>query len=231
MEKTILITGKEIPLGEALGEAARKTGRNLVITYEGIKTSKEDTTKIKKYPSGKTVETLWNRGSNAGARTVLVEAERLFHKIDETLLVFDADYYSQVFRDLTSTGCAKIIDNLIAGFIYLTWELTKRYAVQNAGTLVFILKAKKTATETFPFPQHWEPLKSWQKKPGKFPGKKTGMYTCSESRMSFLKTVAINCSSSSTPQKTNLTLNGTEFHPRKNSFSKSFPGKLWQNFL
>ena len=150
MEKTILITGKEIPLGEALGEAARKTGRNLVITYEGIKTSKEDTTKIKKYPSGKTVETLWNRGSNAGARTVLVEAERLFHKIDETLLVFDADYYSQVFRDLTSTGCAKIIDNLIAGFIYLTWELTKRYAVQNAGTLVFILKAKKNSYGNIP---------------------------------------------------------------------------------
>lgn len=150
MEKTILITGKEIPFGEALGEAARKTGRNLVITYEGIKTSKEDTTKIKKYPSGKTVETLWNRGSNAGARTVLVEAERLFHKIDETLLVFDADYYSQVFRDLTSTGCAKIIDNLIAGFIYLTWELTKRYAVQNAGTLVFILKAKKNSYGNIP---------------------------------------------------------------------------------
>lgn len=150
MEKTILITGKEIPLGETLGEAARKTGRNLVITYEGIKTSKEDTTKIKKYPSGKTVETLWNRGSNAGARTVLVEAERLFHKIDETLLVFDADYYSQVFRDLTSTGCAKIIDNLIAGFIYLTWELTKRYAVQNAGTLVFILKAKKNSYGNIP---------------------------------------------------------------------------------
>lgn len=150
MEKTIIIAGKELPIGEALGEAARKNGRNLVITYEGIKNSKEEPTKIKKSPSGRTIETLWNRGSNAGARTVLVETERLFHKIDETILIFDADYYSGLYRDLTSTGCAKIIDNLISGFIYMTWELTKRYNKQKEGSLIFILKAKKEGYGNIP---------------------------------------------------------------------------------
>ena len=73
-----------------------------------------------------------------------MESERYFKKIDEAILVFDSVAFHNHFQDISPMGCTKAIDNLISGYLFMTCELLQRFKREKSGTLVFVLKEKKS---------------------------------------------------------------------------------------
>jgi len=87
----------------------------------------------------------WNRGSSLSARTLILQAENTYDKLDETVLFFDEEYFAQLAGRTEASECAESSDNLILGFQYLAIETLARFEKKNVGgigpgKLVFLLK-------------------------------------------------------------------------------------------
>lgn len=149
MEKTILVAGKDMPSGSKFAEGLSFTNRNVLITGTDVdlQTVSENSTeevaeKIKAAKGVTSVE--WNRGSSISARTLVLETENAYEKMDEAALYFDEEYFSSIAGKIDATECSRTCDDLISGYMYLALEVLSRFEKKNSsgvpGKLVFILK-------------------------------------------------------------------------------------------
>lgn len=120
MEKTILIAGKEIPDGIDLADGALMTGRNVVATVS-------DKSQTKQAADGETVTALWNKTSPVSARTLVLECENYFKRLDEAVLIFDEAYFAQKFEGMSLENCSQVVDEMILSYQYLTLEILSRF--------------------------------------------------------------------------------------------------------
>lgn len=120
MEKTILIAGKEIPDGIDFADGALMSARNVVATVA-------DKAKTKQAADGETVIVLWNKTSPVSARTLVLECENHFKRLDEAVLVFDEAYFAQKFEALSLENCSQVVDEMILSYQYLTLEILSRF--------------------------------------------------------------------------------------------------------
>lgn len=136
MEKTVLIAGKEYPAGSALASAAVNHNRNVVITapFAAEETGEPMST-------AGIAAVAWNKSSSVSARSIVLQAENAFQRIDEAVLVFDTAWLSPNFNTMTPELCSRAVDTMIISYFYLSLELVNRFAKQGGGTLVFMLKS------------------------------------------------------------------------------------------
>lgn len=132
MNKTVLVAGKDLPYGADFAEALAKCERQVVIT------GKPDTDKA--FVSHEAIAIAsWNRPSSISARTLVLQAENAFLKVDEMILYFDASLYASQFTSLSPEECSRAQDTMVQGYQYVAMEfLTRLDARKQNGTLVFI---------------------------------------------------------------------------------------------
>lgn len=152
MEKTMLVAGKDMPAGSKFADGVAFTGRNMVVTGSEsdaltavsaeTEAVDEQTQKIQVAKGLSTAE--WNRNSSLSARTLVLQAENAFDKLDEAVLFFDEDYFATLAGKMDASECSRNSDELISGFQYLTLEVLARFEKKNAGgvpgKLVFLIK-------------------------------------------------------------------------------------------
>ncbi|MDR1786345.1 MAG: hypothetical protein LBR23_07810 [Spirochaetaceae bacterium] len=124
---SVLIAGKEFPEGAAFAAAAGQS-RNVVLTGD----SPDDNGGLRVVP--------WNKASPISARSAVIFAENLFTRIDEAVLYFDTPMYSIRYPLLSTHICARAIDDMIEGYVYLTLEILDRFSKRGFGKLVFLCK-------------------------------------------------------------------------------------------
>ena len=118
MSKTILIAGKDLPDGAEFVEGAEIKMRDIAVTAaKGAKPAA--TANITAFE--------WLRTSPINARTLVLNAETEFEKIDEAVLYFDENYYSTKFNLMTPQECSQSADEMILGYQYLALELLGRF--------------------------------------------------------------------------------------------------------
>lgn len=147
MEKSILITGKDLPDGADFADGAEIKMRKIAITAQ----------KGAKPAVAANISAMeWLRTSPVSARTLVLDCETAFGKLDEAVLYFDESYYAAKFNMLTPQQCSESVDEMILGYQYLTLEILarfeKRFAMnagleegQRAAKLAFLLR--KSASE------------------------------------------------------------------------------------
>jgi len=150
MGKTMLVAGKDTPAGNTFAEGAASQGRSVLITgtagFDSSAAAEEDGDSTKTLPLNASVAVEeWNRGSSLSARTLILQAENTYDKLDETVLFFDKEYFAQLAGRTEASECAESSDNLILGFQYLAIETLARFEKKNVGgigpgKLVFLLK-------------------------------------------------------------------------------------------
>ncbi len=118
MSKSILIAGKDLPDGAEFVEGAEAKMRKIAVT--AAKGAKPAAT-----PNITAFE--WLRSSPINARTLVLNAETEFEKIDEAVLYFDENYFSAKFNLLTPQECSQSADEMILGYQYLALELLSRF--------------------------------------------------------------------------------------------------------
>src|SRR5574344_247230 len=149
MEKTMLVAGKDSPAGSKLAEGISSTGRNVMITgSDGDVVATEpaaDSEAVQQtLPMHGITCAEWNRPSSLSARTLILQTENTFDKLDETVLLFDEEYYAALAGRTEVGECAENCDNLILGYQYLALETLTRFEKKNSGgatpgKLVFLL--------------------------------------------------------------------------------------------
>ncbi len=130
MEKTYLVAGKEYPFCEDFANYAIHNGNNVMVT---LLDNKEQTT-------SSTPSFAWNRASPISARTLVLETETNFGKIDTAFLIFDTPLYVNDFEKTGLEVVSRALDTLFAGYMYLTLELLERFSKKGEGNICFILK-------------------------------------------------------------------------------------------
>lgn len=95
---------------------------------------------------------VWNKASPISARTVLLQAIAANGEVDRAILLFDADAFDAAYGEFTVENISRGMDDMIAGFQYMTEELVARYA-QNGGegcwlTYVLCSSTEKTGALT-----------------------------------------------------------------------------------
>lgn len=71
---------------------------------------------------------VWNKASPISARTILLQAVAAGGEIGRAVLLFDADAFDRLYGELTVENISRGMDDMIAGYQYLTEEFVARYA-------------------------------------------------------------------------------------------------------
>lgn len=74
------------------------------------------------------VAVIWNKASPISARTLLLQAVTAYGEIDRAVLFFDAADFNAKYDKLTVENISRGMDDMIAGFQYMTTEFAGRYA-------------------------------------------------------------------------------------------------------
>ena len=118
MSKTILIAGKDLPDGSDFVDGAEVKMRQIAVT--AIKGSSPANS-----PNISAFE--WQRTSPIRARSLILDTESTFKKIDEAVLYFDENYYATKFNLMTPQECTQSCDEMILGYQYLALEILSRF--------------------------------------------------------------------------------------------------------
>lgn len=124
MEKTLLIAGKEIPEGEELAAGAMTHSRSVIITTAADSFSNTET--------GAAVVP-WNRSSALSARSVVLSCMNQTGNFDEAALIFDEGLYASKFEDVNAADITRVLEELIAGYQYLSSEIIAKFKHNNIG--------------------------------------------------------------------------------------------------
>ena len=125
MDKTILIAGKDIPAGSDFAVAVAVKGRTTIVTATPAEKNEPIT------ENGYTAFA-WNRASALSARTVLLSCLNISNRLDEAVLVFDEPLLAEAFNHSDLTENARVMDELVVGYQYLTQEILSRFAQKKA---------------------------------------------------------------------------------------------------
>lgn len=123
-EKTLLIAGKEIPDGEDLAAGAMTHSRKVFVTTAATSFANTDTG---------AVIVPWNRGSALSARSLVLSCMNRSNSLDEAVLVFDEGVFVQKYSEYDVAEITRILEELIAGYQYLTAEILAKYKHNNIG--------------------------------------------------------------------------------------------------
>lgn len=141
MERCVLFAGKEYPDGSEFAIAATKYNRAAVITVATMPEDREDDCISENiYPAK------WSRNSPLSARSVILQAENACGAFQEAVIIFDTNWYSGDFEELTPSVCSKAIDTMITSYTHLVGEIVARFKKKGSGTIIFVLK-KATGDE------------------------------------------------------------------------------------
>ena len=138
MSRTILLAGKEMSLAKDFAETAAKF-RNVIVasTLEGPENKKKIAETISCYA--------WNKISPVSAHSLVLQCETDFDRLDEAVLYYDETANAIAYPSYTEQSCSQILNDLVAGYQYLTFELLSRFEVKKQtkkpSTLVFICKS------------------------------------------------------------------------------------------
>ena len=145
MEKTILVAGKDHPEVMDFSDGVLMSGRNVVTTSAtGVHS--------KKAADGGAVISMWNKTSPVSARSLVLECENNFRRLDEALFLFDEAYFAEKFDGMTHENCSRGMDEMILAYQYLAQEVLsrfeKRFSLNHASgeilkpaKIVFLLKS------------------------------------------------------------------------------------------
>lgn len=120
MERTILVAGKDLPEGLDLADGILLSGRNVVAATSGARN-------VKRTEEGSTVSVEWNRTSPVSAKSLVLECENHFRRIDEALFVFDEAWFAEKFNEISFENTSRGIDEMILGFQYLAQEVLSKF--------------------------------------------------------------------------------------------------------
>lgn len=120
MEKTILIAGKDQPDVLDFSDGALMTGRNVVSTASSGAHSKQAA-------DGAAVVAAWNKTSPVSARTLVLECENYFRRLDEVVFYFDEAFFAEKFEGMSHENCSRGIDEMILSYQYLALEVLNRF--------------------------------------------------------------------------------------------------------
>lgn len=81
----------------------------------------------------------WRKHSPVAARSLIVETENLYQKIDEAVLFFDAPWFAGRYPALKTQICAHALDDMITGYMLLTSELLTHFE-RGGLRLIFVLR-------------------------------------------------------------------------------------------
>lgn len=158
MAKTIIVAGKDTPAVTKFSDGLVLAGRNVILTGKEIDIIEQTETTVDKDVGVSKIEhslnvttVAWSKASSVSSRTVILEAESIFDKLDEVVLYFDEHAYAQK-ADLTDAQeCAHGADEMILSYQYMALETLKRYekrnSPENPGTLVFVLRVSPSAAD------------------------------------------------------------------------------------
>ena len=132
----MLFAGKEYPAGSALASAAINHRRNVVVTVPATMETLPES-----LAASEIAVAAWNKSSSVSARSVILQAENAFHRVDEAVLYFDTAWFSPRFQTVTPELCSRAVDEMISSYLYLSMELTTRFTKLKGGTIIFMLKA------------------------------------------------------------------------------------------
>lgn len=139
MGKTILIAGKDLPASADFAGAFTVAGHNVAVTSAAEGAVKQ---------SGSIHMIPWNRSSSISARSVLVQVENEFGKIDDVMLYFDAGVYAPQFAQFTPEECTRAVDLMISGYQRMAMETLSRFEQRKSdGRLIFIFKPHPTLAD------------------------------------------------------------------------------------
>lgn len=139
MEKAVLFAGKEYPDGREFAIAATNCNRAAVITVAEMPENLEDGCVLEHiYPAK------WSRNSPLAARSVILQAENACGAFQEAVIIFDTNWYSGQFEELTPSICSKAIDSMIGSYTHLVSEILARFKKKGGGTVIFVLKKIST---------------------------------------------------------------------------------------
>ncbi len=139
MGKTVLFAGKEYPDGREFAVAATNCNRDVVITVAEMPENLEDgCISDNIYPAK------WSRNSPLSARSVILQAENACGAFQEAVIIFDTDWYSGRFEELTPSICSQAIDSMIGSYTHLVSEILARFKKKGGGTVIFVLKKAST---------------------------------------------------------------------------------------
>lgn len=167
MGKTILVAGKDIPAGAKFADTLAGTGRYVVVTKPDDDEISENTDnaiataavaerhqKLMGKASG-VAPVSWNKASPISSRTLILNMESIFTKMEEAVLYFDEEHFSSRANHINIEECAQTSDELILSYQYLTMEILARFEQKNTdkpGTLVFLLKDGPSASDAVKMP-------------------------------------------------------------------------------
>ena len=170
MGKTVLIAGKDSPDGKKLADGFAFTGRQIALTsadlsdaYEDDVSDDEKKASLDAYDEVKSIEAKsgmctyeWNRSSPVSARTLILQTENTYSRLDEVILYFDEEWFASQEDKIDSERIARAADEMVLGFQYLAMESLARFekknSASNPGTLVFLLKEGYTASDALKTP-------------------------------------------------------------------------------
>ncbi len=136
MDKTILITDRDTPLGAAAVKAASSRGYKILTTVQTSRTEDSEETPAPQNPvQGNIKEITWNRRSPVSAKTVLLEARRYLGSLSNVLLIYSIEKTMQAFHTMSMEDVEERVDRKIKGSIFLVRELLRHYHNEEAGIL------------------------------------------------------------------------------------------------
>lgn len=159
MEKITLIAGKNMPDGSGLVDGLSFSDRNIVVSGN----QHEDSLPVKRLTIAErranleayeeemsreaqtgvcTVE--WNKSSPLSARSLVLQGESIYGKMDEAVLYFDEEWYASKADRMDVEEISQSADEMIVCYQYLALEILsyfkKRDPSLGKGTMVFLLK-------------------------------------------------------------------------------------------
>ena len=130
MAKNIIIAGKDYNKNSKIQAISKQLGLNAFVTG-----STDDS------------KTLWNRNSPISARSIIINAENSFEKIDAGVIFFETSTYSQIFTNSELQDYNRVCDELILGYQFLTLEFLRRFEKKQHGKLFFVLQPVQTQAD------------------------------------------------------------------------------------
>ena len=157
-----------MPSGSKFADSLAGTGRYVVVTKPDDSDISENTDdaaataavaerhqKLMGKASG-VAPVSWNKASPISSRTLILNMENIFSRMEEAVLYFDEELFSSKANHINIEECAQTSDELILSYQYLTMEILSRFEQKNSsgkpGTLVFLLKDGPCASDAIKMP-------------------------------------------------------------------------------
>lgn len=133
MNNTVFLAGSTAENMACFADEAKRAGHKVFIAD----TEKESAGAV-----------AWNKASPISARTLLLQAVAADGEVDRAVFLFDAAAFDADYDKLTVENISRGMDDMIAGFQYMTAEFVNRYAqkADHGSWITFVLCGANSET-------------------------------------------------------------------------------------